>query len=125
VGELADVLGIKIWDVQRLEKRGVLPRPRREKRGKAGWRYWLRSDLEKIKAEFHDFSEADGFLEGHKVPMSIHSNKQITKFIADIVAAHSLVHPGEKIAEVVISFHLDKGEQPNDFEVFDLLHQRK
>jgi len=123
VGELADVLGIKFWDVHRLEKRGIIPHSKRKKRGKYGWRYWLRSDLEKIKEKFHNYSEADSFLEGRKFDMDIRSNKQIVKFLKDVVISHTIIHREEKISEVLISFHFDKGEKPKAFEVIDIYHQ--
>lgn len=125
VGELSGLLGITIWSVRRLEERGVIPRSRRIKRGKWGWRYWPRSDLEKIKIAFSKFSDADRFLGGHKVSMDVRSNKQIVKFLRDVVLSHSVVHPEEKLSEVVVLFYLNKEEQPKDFEVFDIRHQGK
>lgn len=124
VGELSRELGVEPWHLRRLEKRGVIPRSKRMERGKVSWRYWLKIDLKKIKEKFYKYENADSFLERHKINMD-RSNRQIEKFLREIVISHTIIHREEKISEVIMSFHFNKGEQPKAFEVIDIYHQEK
>lgn len=122
-GEIAKMLDVTIWDVHRLEERGIIPRSKGIKKGKLVWRTWPRSALEKIKIEFSKFSDADRFLEKRKVNMDIQSNKQIVKFLGEVVISHSVIHSEERLSDVLVMFHLDKKEKPQSFEVVDVYHQ--
>lgn len=124
VGELSKLLGLTIWSIRRLEERGVIPHSKRIERGRWGWRYWPRSDLEQIKTEFLKYSEADKFLGGRKIAMDVDLNEPIVKFLGEVVASHSVVHSGEKLIGVLVLFNLDKKEHPQSFEIYDVLHKR-
>jgi len=125
VGELSRYLKVRSWDIHRLEKRKAIPRSRRMRRGKNRWRDWTRKDLPRIKREFQKYSDADRFMEKHKVNMDVRLNKQIVKFLEEVVASHSVIHSEERLSAVLVQFNLDKKEQPQSFELDDVLHREK